>query len=99
MTARTRIASLPEGTYGLAVAPWTPGEVYAVAARWGEASAPVYTYGLRGWVASGRQVADYRHRPEAALAGVLSLALQASGEPEDRAEEEAARLVSDAWEI
>ena len=35
----------PEGTSGLVIEPWCPGEVYGVAADWSQASAPVYFLG------------------------------------------------------
>ena len=87
--------TMPEGTTGLAIAPWSPDEVYAVAADWSQASAPVYTYGSCGWQTCGRQVADFRHRPSAALEAELGAALIASGEDAD----DASDLVDDAVEI
>ncbi len=85
----------PAGTYGLAIEPWSIGEIYAVAANWAEASAPVYTYGEDGWDRNGRQVADYRHEPADALTDVLAAALLACGDDAD----EAVDLVADAIEI
>ena len=66
MTTNINITT-PAGTYGYAVAVW--GDIYAVAANWAEASAPVYTWCEDGWTqdAHGRQVADFRHRPKDAL--------------------------------
>lgn len=57
----------PDGLYGLAVEPWTPGEIYAVAADWGNASCAVLAYGEMGWAGTGKQVADYSHDMTAAL--------------------------------
>lgn len=80
----------PAGTYGLAVAPWSDDEVYAVAARWAEASSPVQVWGGAGWIDSGRQVADYRHDPAAALAAALREACDSDEEAEALAAEAAA---------
>ena len=68
----------PQGTYGLAVEPWSRGEIYAVAANWAQASATIYAYGKRGWHLTGRQVADYRHSPEAALRAEVIEAIASS---------------------
>jgi len=70
MTTATRIIA-PAGMSGLWVAPW--GETYAVAADWSAATAPVMFYGKSGWGHDVlcRQVADFRHDPEAALAAAL----------------------------
>lgn len=75
----------PIGTTGLAVEPWSRGEIYAVAANWAQATYPVYTYSESGWEQIGRQVADYRHRPRAALEAILRDAMIESGggEPDD----------------
>lgn len=67
----TKTIRCPAGTAGLAVAPWSADEVYAVAANWGQASAPVLTWAEDRWIDSGRQVADFRHEPESALAAEL----------------------------
>ena len=66
MTTTINITT-PAGTYGFAVHVW--GDIYAVAANWAEASAPVYTWCEDGWTqdSHGRQVADFRHRPKDAL--------------------------------
>ena len=85
----------PSGTYGLAVEPWSKGEIYAVAANWAEASSPVLSYGEDGWHHTGKQVADYRHSPEEALRDVLAEALVAGGDEPDDADD----LVSDAVNI
>jgi hypothetical protein len=74
------IHAAPAGTSGLVCAPWTPGEVYGVAAKWAEASAPVYSYGDDTWQLTGRQVANYCHRPHEALTEQLAEALRASGD-------------------
>jgi hypothetical protein len=73
----------PAGTYGLAVAPWSADEIYAVAADWRQAAAPVMAYGPDGWYYTGRQVADYRHSPRAALAAELAEAISASNGDDD----------------
>jgi len=87
------IEAAPGGTWGLVIEPWTPGEVYGVAAIWGEAAAMVYHYTGDGeWEPMGRQVADFRHQPEAALMEELQESISMSGgEPE-----EARELVADA---
>lgn len=73
----------PEGMSGLAVEPWAKGEIYAVAADWAQASCPVRVYGRGGWKYDGRQVADFRHRPLAALESVLIEAVSDSGDDPD----------------
>jgi len=88
----------PAGTSGLACEPWTPGEIYAVAANWSEASAPVYSYTSCGWHSTAYQVADYSHDPQAALEDEIRLALRAST-AEDPDPAEVAAIVSDAVEI
>jgi len=70
----------PVGTYGLAVEPWTPGEVYAVAADWAEAACSVLSYGEDGWQPTGRQVADFRHSARAALIEEIRQSMLASGD-------------------
>jgi hypothetical protein len=87
----TKTIRCPAGTCGLAVAPWSPDEVYAVAANWAEASSPVLTWGEDRWIESGRQVADYRHEPAAALAAELREACDS--------DEEAEALAADATSI
>ena len=52
----------PPGTYGLAVAPWSADEVYAVAADWAQASSPVLAWLGHDWGQTTFQVADFRHR-------------------------------------
>jgi hypothetical protein len=81
----------PAGTCGLAVAPWSPDEVYAVAADWGDASSPVRTWAEDRWIESGRQVADFRHEPEAALAAMIRESCDS--------DEEAEALAADAAEV
>ena len=76
----------PRGMSGLACEPWTPGEIYAVAADWAQAASPVLVYGEDGWTHDehGRQVADFSHDAGAALAVHISEAITMSGEePED----------------
>jgi hypothetical protein len=92
----TAIECAPRGTYGLLCEPWTPGEVYGVAANWAQASCTVLTYGEDGWVATGHQVADYRHNDRAALIDVLAEQLRMGGDDEEEAEKEAESLVDDA---
>jgi hypothetical protein len=75
----------PTGKSGLAVEPWSKGEVYAVAANWAQASDPVLSYGQRGWDIEecGRQVADFRHSARAALESVIRRAIEAGGDTPD----------------
>lgn len=76
----------PEGMSGLAVVPWSRGEIYAVAADWAQASSPIRVYGEDGWThdEQGRQVADFRHNRWSALAAILREAIEmGGGEPED----------------
>lgn len=73
---RTRLTP-PPGTRGMMCAPWSPGEIYAVAAVWERAEAPVYRYTGDGWEATGRQVADHGHRASKALEAELRLAIAA----------------------
>lgn len=91
-TMQAAIDSAPAGTSGLVVEPWSPGEVYGVAANWAQAAAPVYFYGAGTWESRQYQVADFRHRPADALECELRQSLLASGDDED----EAAELVGDA---
>lgn len=87
----------PEGKCGLAVEPWSAGEIYAVAANWAQASDQVMQYGPRGWTGTQYQVAEFRHSPQAALAQIVREAIQAGGdEPDD---DEVDGIVSDAVEI
>ena len=98
---KTEAITCPAGMSGLSVEPWTPGEVYAVAANWAQASAPVMSYGSDGWTHTGRQVADYRHRPKDALRAVITEAIASSeGIPsEDVDEYEVGGILADATEI
>lgn len=90
MTTETTITA-PAGMYGLAVEPWCKGEVYAVAADWSQASCPVMVYGEDGWdnEGHGRQVADFRHRPRAALESIIREAIEMGGDEPDDDEVEA----------
>lgn len=81
MTMTTTIRC-PTGTYGLAVAPWSPTEVYAVAARWSEAGDTVQTWARDRWIDSGRQVAEFRHEPAAALAAAIREVCESDEEAE-----------------
>jgi hypothetical protein len=104
MNAKT-LSSLttPAGTSGLAVEPWAAGEIYAVAANWSQASAPVYCYGQTGWHLdrAGRQVADFGHIARAALVDAIVDAIAVSeGIPSDEVgADEVDRIVSDAVDI
>jgi len=82
-TTKTTRITAPAGMSGLWVAPW--GETYAVAADWSAATAPVMFYGKSGWGHDvlGRQVADFRHYPDAALAAALWDALGDEGDEGD----------------
>jgi len=89
----------PAGMSGIACEPWTPGEVYAVAANWAEASSAVLVYGQDGWTHDehGRQVADFRHNDRDALESVIREAIEMGGdEPDD---DEIAAIVTDAVDI
>ena len=86
------IDSAPPGTSGLVVAPWSPSEVYGVAANWLQASAPVYTLGCDGWKQSEYQVADWRHWPIEALKAEITEALLQSGDGDS----EVSAIVADA---
>lgn len=87
----------PSGTTGLAVEPWSKGELYAVAADWAQASSPVLVYGEDGWTSHGRQVADFRHRARAALESIIREAISMGGdEPDD---DEVDGILDDAEEI
>jgi len=90
------IDSAPAGTTGFVCEPWTPGEVYGVAADWAQAAGSVYSYGEDGWNSTGHQVADYLHSDRSALVANLAEALQMSGESEEDAKEEAESLAVDA---
>lgn len=85
----------PPGTYGLAVV-WVPGEVYAVAADWTRADAPVYTYHPysvpRGWHESIHRVGGFWDNPHEALRYIVRAAVEAS-------EDEVYDLVRGAVEI
>lgn len=91
----------PAGTYGLAVEPWSKGEIYAVAADWAQASAPVYSYGKDGWCQIGQQVADYQHRVKDALRAQLVETIALSeGIPSDEVDEDDIdAILSDAVDI
>lgn len=58
------------------------GETYSVSADWAQASSPV------DGVDGGRQVADFRHRPELALRQSIEESIRYSGDdPDDMADE------------
>lgn len=102
MTAINQITT-PAGTTGLVCEPWTPGEIYGVAANWAQASAPIFVYGRNGWDThpAGLQVADYRHRKTAALEAVITDAIAVSeGIPSDEVDsDEVDAIVADAVEV
>ena len=77
------IDTAPSGTSGLAGTPWAADEIFAVAADWGQASAPVWAHNGDEWSQTGRQVADHRHSPRAALIAELREAVRASGDDPD----------------
>lgn len=84
----TKISSIgcPAGMSGLAVEPWSKGEIYAVAADWAQANSPVLVYGEDGWTYDehGRQVAEISHRARSALESVIREAIAMGGdEPDD----------------
>lgn len=89
----------PSGTTGMAVAPWSDKEIYAVAANWAEAASPILVYGEGGWSHDdcGRQVADFRHNSRAALAEILREAIEAGGDDPD--DEEIEEMIGDAHHI
>lgn len=93
----------PAGTSGLAVEPWSKGEIYAVAADWSQAGSPVYTYGDRDWhqQENGMQVADFRHSARAALEREIRSAIQASEgiAADDVDDDEVENIMDDAQEI
>lgn len=97
----TTTINAPAGMTGLSVEPWSKGEVYAVAANWAQAGSPVLSYSGKadGWGldAHGRQVADFRHSPRAALESVIREAIEAGGDEPDDDEVEA--ILDDAAEI
>lgn len=84
----------PPGTYGLAVAPWSADEVYAVAADWAQASSPVLAWLGHDWDQTAYQVADYRHSDRAALEQIIQDAIEASGSSDDDDAAEIARTAT-----
>lgn len=95
---KTQIAA-PIGMTGLAVEPWSKGEVYAVAANWAQASSPVMVYGAGEWDIDdrGRQVADFQHRPKDALESIIRQAIEAGGDNPDDDDVEA--IMADAVDL
>ena len=77
------IDTAPAGTSGLAGTPWAPDEIFAVAADWGQASAPVWAHNGDEWAQTMLQVADHRHSPRAALIAELRESVRASGDDPD----------------
>ena len=88
----------PTGTTGLAVEPWARGEIYAVAADWRQASAPVLRLTDAGWLPTGRQACQLGGDPRAHLAAELEAAMRASGERGDLTER-AASIANEADDI
>lgn len=93
----------PEGTSALVIAPWSPHEVYGVAARWAHSDGAVYSLDGDGlWQPTGRQVADYCHCPCSAMAeqlreALLREALRSDPELDDSdADDEAHSLADEA---
>ena len=86
---------------GLAVEPWTKGEIYAVAADWAQASSPILTSIEGGWSGNGRQVADYRHRVKDALRAIVidAIAMSEGIASEDVDDDEVDGIVASATEI
>lgn len=101
--SKTTLSNLtcPAGKSGLAVEPWSKGEIYAVCANWAQASDPILVYGPDGWSGNGRQVADYRHRTKDALRAIIIEAIAMSeGIPSDDVDDdEVDGIVDDATEI
>lgn len=87
----------PQGMRGIAVEPWTPGEIYAVAANWSQAACPVYYWGDGDWVQWGRQVADFRHDDRDALESLILEAVRDSGDDPD--EVDVAEILKDAVDV
>ena len=53
------------------------GQTHAVRANFAEASSPIYSLTCDGdWTSTGRQVADYAHRPMAALRADIEASCQ-----------------------
>lgn len=75
----------PFGMQALAVEPWCPGEVYAVAAHWSQATSPVYVYGYGGWDldSAGRRVADFRGAKDALAEVIREVIVDCGDEPDD----------------
>ena len=93
----------PVGMTGLAVEPWSEGEIYAVAANWAQASSPIMVYGEDGWTTDecGRQVADFRHSRHEALEAIIITAISMSEgiSTYDVDSDEVADIMEDAVEI
>jgi hypothetical protein len=89
----------PDGMSGLMVVPWSANEIYAVAANWAQASSPVMTYADDGWEYDrcGRQVADFRHSPRAALEDVIRTAISMGGDKPD--DDEVESIIDDATDV
>ncbi len=89
----------PAGMTGLAVEPWTKGEIYAVAADWAQASSPVLVYGKspEGWDTCGLQVANFRHNDRDALEMIIRQAIEMGGDEPDA--DEVSGILDDAEAI
>lgn len=96
---KTAWPTCPAGKYGLAVAPWSANEIYAVCANWVMEEDEVLTLGRHGWTQerAGRCVAQFRGDKEEALADVIRDAILAGGDIPD--EDEVAAIVASAVEI
>lgn len=101
MSKKLKSVTTPAGTSGLAVAPWSASEVYAVAANWAQASAPVYFYGEDGWKPRQYQVADFQHRVADALRLQITEAICASEgiASEDVGDDEVDGILANAVEV
>ncbi len=95
----TTTIKAPVGMTGLAVEPWSKGEVYAVAANWAQAACPVMVYGEDGWTNDecGRQVADFRHNDRAALETIIREAGEMSGDALD--DDDVESILEEAEEV
>lgn len=99
----TAVITCPDGMTGLAVAPWSPEDWYAVAANWANAACSVYSLSEGGgpdeyvWENTGRQVADFRHCCSLALRAQLLEAVTSGGDDPDDVDFTA--ILSEAIEV
>lgn len=80
---------IPAGERRLVTTCWEGYQVYAVQANWSDAASQVFAYGDGDLYSLGKQVADFRHKPEKALRHVLELAAAYSDDDESEAIESA----------